>query len=67
LEVYLKVVIDIDNKQLSIDDNFPLHLLKSIINNLSSSIIKDEKWVISQEEKELIEVKKHFAYYENNG
>ena len=63
----MKVTIDIDNKQLSIDNNFPLHLLKSIINNLSSSIIKDERWVLKQEEMELIEVKKHFTYYENNG
>lgn len=65
----MKLVIDMDKKEICIDKNFPLNKFITSINNLSF-LFKDDadKWILNIEEKEsLREVKKQYHYYENNG
>lgn len=65
----MKLVVDMDRKEISIDKNFPLNKFITSINNLSF-LFKDDadKWIVNIEEKETLrEVKKQYHYYENNG
>lgn len=64
----MKILIDIDKKQVTIDNNFPLYLLKSTINNLHSLFKDDQDWIVNKYEQESFkDIKKQFHYYENNG
>lgn len=60
----MKIIIDTENKSISFNEPIGLSILRNIINNLSSSIFKDNDWVVLPQ---TVEERKKFNYSENNG